>query len=352
MQPNVAKQRIMDAEPQTIWAASMFYLSLGFLALVAAITVLWIDVPRVTETTAEMEIEEVAAVDALQDAMGDGTALTPEQTAAEERFERSAFAWGARCGILLLLLWPIFITEQVVRLIRSETVNDYWSNNPFGWLICLFPPLRMCEREREGEDRIWLPWGGWQLVDRQLRRNLERRFSVPMVGIALLILPVLGLQFYFQERILLYPALRFLLHFGTGLIWFAFTVEFIVMVSVSDKKIQYCKKHWLDLLIILLPLVSFLRSLRIIRATKLVKVGKLQQLTRVVRVYRLRGVLMRTLRALMLLEIIHRIIPTSPEKKLRKLEEEYEDRLEQLEDLREEIAALRTELEQAASQTN
>jgi hypothetical protein len=34
------------------------------------------------------------------------------------------------------------------------------------------------------------------------------------------------------------------------------------MISVAPRRLEYCKKHWLDLAIILLPLISFLRSLR------------------------------------------------------------------------------------------
>lgn len=312
----------------TLWAAFMFYLSLGFLALAATITVLWIDVPRVAEEGGD----EVATSVAVE-------TISPQDL----QFEQAAFDWGVRCGIGLLLLWPVFLAEQLVKFFRSESMRAYRHANPRGWLICIFPPLRMCERERGSNDekRLWLPWRGWQVIDRQLRRELAHKFSVPMILIALLILPVLGLQFYFKDRIYEYPILRFSLHVGTGLIWFAFTVEFIVMVSVADKKLRYCKEHWLDLLIILLPLVSFLRTLRLIRMTKLVKVGKLHQLTRVVRVYRLRGVAMRTMRALMLLDVLNRILPSDPERRLLRLEDDYSEKKLELAELKQEIDQLR-----------
>lgn len=311
---------------ELIWLGpAMFYLSLGFLALLATIMVLWIDVPRV------VEIAEV-----LED--GQFMQLSEEELA----FESIAFSWGKFCGISLLLMWPIFVAEQLFYFLRSEPQKSFFRNYPYWFLFCLLPPLRLCAQRREDINQIWLPQFGWCVVDRNLRRKLERIFSFPMIGIALLILPVLGLQHYFGERIADYPTLRILLHFGTGLIWFAFAVEFIVMVSVAPQKLVYCKQHWLDLVIILLPLVSFLRTLRLLRASKLLKVGKLQQLSRVVRIYRLRGVAMRGLRALLLLEVLHRLLRTKPETRIVKLEQQVIDKQRELDELREEISRLKS----------
>lgn len=304
----------------------MFYLSLVFLALLAAILVLWIDVPRVVEVIGE-------------DA---GESEVVQLSDAELQFEDTAYRWGKFCGMFLILLWPIFIAEQVVHFLQTRRGQSFYRKHPFWWILCVIPPLRLCAHRRESDEQVWFPILGWQISDRALQRRLERSFSFPMIGIALLILPVLGLQFYFKERIAEYPELRIALHFGTGLIWFAFAVEFIVMVSVAEKRLKYCKQHWLDLVIILLPLISFLRTLRLLRAgSSLAKVGRLQQLTRVVRVYRLRGVAMRALRALMLLEVVHRLMRTTPESRIRKLELQYEEKQRELADLEEEIARLR-----------
>lgn len=166
-----------------------------------------------------------------------------------------------------------------------------------------------------------------------------------MMGIALLILPILGLQVKFGEDVVNYPVLRIALYVGTGGIWFAFAIEFLVLVSVTDKKLKYCKKHWLDVVIIVLPLVSFLRSLQLLRAAKLMKLGKLQQLSRLVRVYRLRGVAMRALRALLVLDLVHRLLRVTPEKRLAKLQADYEEKQLELELLRQEIEELRRQHE-------
>ena len=49
---------------------------------------------------------------------------------------------------------------------------------------------------------------------------------------------------------------------GEALIWTAFALEFVIMISVVERKLKYCVQHWIDLLVIVLPLVGFLRTLR------------------------------------------------------------------------------------------
>jgi voltage-gated potassium channel len=334
----------------------MFYASVVFLGLLSILLVLWIYVPVVIEpselppaTAIGGEIVDGAAIDG-ENATGEevidlSLILTPEEIELEER----AYRWGLVCLSLMLVMWPGFIVERF--LDRFLRLRDGSRPSRLWWVSCVAPPLRLCARRAiassDGVDdaggEIWFPRAGWLQVDRRLQRNLEKAFSLPMIFIALLILPVLGVQLYFasaKHNIIDYPTIRFLLNFGTGLIWFAFTIEFIVMVSVADKKFAYCKKHWLDLVIILLPLVSFLRSFSLLRATRLAKLGKLQQLSRLVRVYRLRGVAMRALRALMLLEVLHRLLKTKPEKRIAKLQEQYQEKQRELEHLAEEIQRL------------
>ena len=102
--------------------------------------------------------------------------------------------------------------------------------------------------------RLWLPGLGWRQANKRLRERLERKFGIPMILIALMIMPVLIVEFFMKSQVAQYGWLRMLLHVSTGVIWFAFAGEFILMVSVAEKKVAYCKKHWIDLAIILLPL--------------------------------------------------------------------------------------------------
>ncbi|MFN3192972.1 MAG: potassium channel protein [Aureliella sp.] len=309
-------------------APVMFYMSLAFLLIVAAILVLWIDV--VVDPT------QLEALAGEQD---------PELIEQELRFELGAAKAGTVCAWVLVIMWPVFWGEQLYHRLRLGSWKEFRRRQLYWWAFCLLPPLRLCAHRRGTEqEEVWFPVGGWHAVSRTLRKQLERAFSLPMMWIALLILPVLGAHLAFKESVINYPILRIALHFGTGLIWFAFTVEFIVMLSVAEKKLQYCKKHWLDLAIILLPLVSFLRTLRAVRATRLLKMGKLGQVSKLVRAYRLRGVAMRGFRALMVLEVIHRVMRVKPESRIQKLEQQYAEKELELCELREQIEELKQKL--------
>jgi len=310
-------------------APVMFYLSFAFLTLTAALLVVWIDVARVVET-----VEGAGVANATTDSIQ----LISEQ---DIYFESTAVRLGYYCIVGLLMLWPFFIAEQIYYFTASDGIKDFRNHHPFWYSICLVPPLRICARNRHKDGKIWFPVLGWQIPNRFLQRQLERLTSVPMVCIALLILPVLGLQFLFGDNISSYPLLRIILHIGTGVIWLAFATEFILMVSVADNKVRYCKKHWLDLVIILLPLISFLRTLQLLRASKMAKLGKVQYLTKMVRVYRLRGVSMRALRAILVLEVVHRLLRVSPQNRIENMESQYKEKLLELELLRHEIDELK-----------
>jgi len=310
-------------------APVMFYLSFAFLILIAALLVVWIDVARVVETVEGTGVGNTTT-DSIQ--------VISEQ---EIYFESTAVQLGYYCIVGLLMLWPFFIAEQIYCFTTSDSLKDFRNYHPFWYAICLVPPLRMCARNQHRDGNIWFPVLGWQIPDIFLQRQLERLTSVPMVCVALLILPVLGLQFLFGDNLSSYPLLRVILHIGTGVIWLAFATEFVLMVSVADNKVKYCKKHWLDLVIILLPLISFLRTLQLLRASNMAKLGKVQNLTKMVRVYRLRGVSMRALRAILLLEVVHRLLRISPQKRIESLESQYKEKLLELELLRQEIDELK-----------
>lgn len=335
---------------------AMFYFSLVFLAIVAALLVLWIDVPRVIEfndldATSEFEqmLDEPLHDESLRDESKSGTEsllskaalqlLDQEQEAAFQSTAATLSRWLAR---LLGVIWLVVIAEQLAYLVLLDNWQQYRADHPYSLAICLVPPLRLCSRHSEAGGQIWFPVLGWQQPSPAFQREMERHTSLPMIGIALLILPVLGLQMIYGAAIVQHPWLRVALHIGTGLIWFAFATEFLVMVSVTDKKLRYCKKHWLDLVIILLPLISFLRTWQMLRASKLIKFSKLQQLSKIIRAYRLRGVTMRALRALLVLDILQRILRTKPERRLAKLEELYAEKEAELAMLRDEIEQLRS----------
>jgi voltage-gated potassium channel len=309
----------------------MFWCSVAFLALLAADIVLLIDVPRVDEAI-------------VADAERDASLELHEALPLDTEYVRASERWGWRITGLLLLLWPVFVADLAVMFaLRNRALPYGWAHR-WDWVMCLFPPLRMCRRDREESNRIWFPGWGWRSVDYPLRRELEHAFSLPMIVVSLFILPVLILQYFFADLVERQSWLKIALHISAGLIWFCFAFEFIVMLSVAPSKWKYCKKHWLDLLIIVLPLISFLRSVQSLRGANMLRTTKLHQLGRVARVYRLRGLSMRIFRAILLFEVFSRILPSNPAKKLARLRLELEEREFELGELKKRIAELESQL--------
>ena len=269
-------------------AKFLFAASLVFLFCQAVLVVLWTDVPMLVE--------------AASGSLPEGERVIGEQTRlVGERLADVTLT-------VMLLIWPLVILEAIFHWFTRPWNLSTLRYHLFGVLHCLCPSLRMCARSLEVADRVWLPGLGWRRLDRRLRIRLERLFSVPMIGIALLILPVLILEFFFKTQVAQSAALRLALHFSTGLIWFAFAGEFILMFSVAEKKLDYCRKNWLDLAIILLPFISFLRSLRALRATRAAKLLRVSQLARFARMYRLRATALKGFRALVVLDLFRRLL--------------------------------------------
>jgi voltage-gated potassium channel len=315
-------------------ALPMFCLSTLFLALVGVLIVLYVDVPRLFESpTASPEVAAAMVAEGATDVAAD--------LQADEALETGRLA----CVRAVVLIWPIFWIEFLLQYVWRDREVPFWRTRYFGLIICLCPPLRISARNDDMDGKIWFPVIGWVEVDDDLREHLEKAFAIPMIFIALLILPVLLIEYTMTEHVAQNRWLRNLLHVGTGLIWFAFALEFIVMVSVAKKKLRYCIEHWLDLAIILLPLISFLRSLRAIRAMRVARLAKVQQLAKMSRLYRLRGLAMRGFRALMLLELLNRLIGISLEKRLHKLREQLQEKELEIESLRGMITELEAQLE-------
>lgn len=226
--------------------------------------------------------------------------------------------------------------------ILAETVAQAWTH-AYGWRrhlwYCLIPPLRMGGRDHVDGDAIWLPHLGWHRVDRHLQARLEKAFSGPMILIALAVLPLFALDWHWHNQAVS-PNWRMLIFLwgSESLIWLAFAFEFVIMFSVSPKKLRYCRDHWVDLVIILAPLAGFLRLLRVARAMRLSTV------TRAARVYRLRGLSQKMFRGLLLVNLVRQMMEGDPAKRLVKLREELQDREQDLDQLRAEIANLEARL--------
>jgi hypothetical protein len=233
------------------------------------------------------------------------------------------------CCAGLLLTYPVCWIDAVCggRLGSKQ--------GPIRWLSCFLPPLRIGARDHATGQDIWLPGLGWQRVGYELEQRLERISSLPMIVLALFVLPLSVADYLWASRLETDPLLSGLLNGANGLIWFAFAGEFILRLSIADSKWTYLKEHIVDLAIVLLPLFSFLQALRLGRLMRL------QQLARTSgRLYRLRGVALRAWRALLLVNAVSRIINGPPQRRLVSLRQAERRKERELAELRKEIAKL------------
>lgn len=303
-------------------AAPMFWVSVLFLANTATAIVLWVDVPRVSEAYLSTHAVEV-------NANGGVVELT--------EIDHRAYQLGMLTLVVALLLWPIFLVEFLFYCFSPVDERRF---AVMSVLACICPPLRLGVPNSLMRGRIWLPKLGWTRPTNSVRRQLERNFSVPMIVIALMILPILLVEFGLKEQVVERNWLRIPLHISTGTIWFAFALEFIVMCSVAQKKLDYVKVHWLDLAIVVLPLLSFLRSLRVLRATRLARLAKIQYLTKLGRVYRLRGLAIKAFRGLAVIDVMSRILPMTLERQVELLKGQLAENEREGRDLRRRIASI------------
>jgi hypothetical protein len=246
--------------------------------------------------------------------------------------EADLILWG------LVVLWPLFVLEGLLRLAvcrRPETSR--WRRLAVFLGVCLFPPFRLGGRAYADVGTTWLPGLGLSKVDRILRIRLERFFSVPMIIIAFLVLPFLAMEYFWLETVRAHFGLSLLLDIGTSVIWLAFALEVIIMVSATEQRLRYCLANWMDLAVVFLPLLDFLPILRLVRMTELLE---LQQVSRLGRLYRLRGLISKIWRLLLLLELIQHLLGHYREKRLVRLKDLLAARLEEVGELRAEIAEL------------
>ncbi len=311
-------------------APVMFALSVLFVLLLATLIVLWVDIPRVAELSV---VEELAIQTSAADSQPVDQAMI-STLVSQESLVKSTDAHGKIVQLALLVLWPVFWLDYVLTLWHERSRPSIRQGGWIRLLACAIPPMRLAAPSAAFDGQLWLPVWQWRYPGKTLNRDLERAFGKPMLIIALLILPILLIEYGLQSLVEQHEWLQVLLHVSTGFIWCAFTIEFLIMISATDKRLLYIKTHWIDLVIILLPLVSFLRSLRVLRVAK---ITKLQKLAKMGRVFRVRGLLMKALRAMMLLGFVNRLLRITPEKRLSKLKAIYADQAEDLRELKAEI---------------
>ncbi|QDU79097.1 hypothetical protein Pla110_08010 [Polystyrenella longa] len=234
--------------------------------------------------------------------------------------------WG------MLLLWPCFLFEAIM---HYRYKSPRWKK---AFYSVLFPPARIGAADFQTGKTVWLPFLGKTKINAGLRHRVSRGATFPMIIIALMVLPLLAVEHTWKGQIAEHPILSYLLRGGEGFIWFAFTFEFIVMLHIVEKKFQYCKSNWLDIAIILLPVLGFLRILRLGRLVQLT--SRIPQLGRMVQLYNMRGLIMRLWRAVLVFELLDRLLRGTPEKQLTRCQLQLQEKEAELKSLQEKMAAL------------
>ena len=156
-----------------------------------------------------------------------------------------------------------------------------------------------------------------------------------MIAVALLVLPIIGIEYFYQDLVTTNGTWRLAINLSEAFIWASFTFEFVLMVMIVRAKIAYARKHWIDLAVILLPMLAFMRMLR------LSSVVRFNQISRTAKVFRLRGLAMRLWRAFVALEIIEMLIYRNPELRLERLKQKFEMKMEEVAYLRVDIQRLK-----------
>lgn len=220
-------------------------------------------------------------------------------------------------GILMVV--PLAELFYVIHLKNKEGLKVSINQLIFRAIAIPLMPLRMGARRLSDNDWLWIPFWRWSKCNDILLEELKTKFSMPMIGIALLIIPILFIDLnktVGEQVAARVPDISLYLEAVQAFIWIAFTFEFILMFSVTRDKLDYCKANWIDLFIILLPLVSFLRTFRAIQG--------LARVNQVARAYRFKGVITKVREALVLADMVQRIMYPNPETQLRALQKKIQ----------------------------
>ncbi|WP_375585103.1 hypothetical protein [Cyclobacterium xiamenense] len=229
-------------------------------------------------------------------------------------------------------IWLLYLVDFLVILYLSIQTKTKIARAAFTskLLSVLFPPLGMSLRHYTEPEKTWLPVYRWSLCNEGLLQHLKEKFSVPMIVVALLILPVLIIEWNFYDEVeaFLHTDLSFVLDMVQGFIWLAFALEFLLLVSITNDKFGYIKKNWIDLLIIVLPFISFVRTLRIF---------KVARLTHLARGYKLRALLMKARQGLIITSFFFRVLAVKPDFQLKKLKKKLDQNQAERESIEEEL---------------
>jgi voltage-gated potassium channel len=236
-------------------------------------------------------------------------------------------------GIPLLALWVVVIFEGLLGMAMAH--DHHWNAFKRFLLVIICPPIRAAVSPAYPNRFVWLPKHDWLAVGKLNFERMELRFALPMLGVTLLVLPLLGVELMLADWLELHLWAAIIVHILTAVVWVAFALEFTILLSLADKKLAYCKQHWINIVIILLPLFGFLRALQFLRAGRA---------TKLIRAYRMRGVVSRTMRLAMLFNLIERLLERNPEKYLLALKDKVAEKKAEIQALEEKMGDLQARI--------
>lgn len=238
-----------------------------------------------------------------------------------------------KVGVLIacLLLWTVFIADYILLVLASKDAPDRTRRLIMGGFIAIVPPLRMMLPTFSRPTERWIPFNGWLPRNKKRLKLMQRVFSVPMICIVLMVLPIMLIERFRQVWVEDSPTVAVLLDLGAQFVWLAFAYEFIVMVSLTPQRKKYIMKHLLDVAVILLPLILLINSL-----FKLLPLVRLLMIINILQMQRIKRLGLKLGHFLMVFLFSKQFNDKWERRKVARLEAKIEVLEEELEDLREE----------------
>lgn len=257
---------------------------------------------------------------------------------------------------LLLIIYPIFILERVIFIIRCHIDKKAtWKTYAFALSVSLFPPLRFAAKRCHDELQIWF-WYRWQSLELPLedyiilQQDTEKKFLYWVLIISVVMIPFWLAELFAPIKLTTYPPLYHAVNLGNALIWGIFVAEFVIMMSIVRKPLTYLAKHMLELIIIILPMFALVRFIRVASYAKILTLSKFQQLIvsqlikfqRLLNLYRTRTVFNRLFRILILINVFRNWhLRHNPQKHLENLLEELKEKELEIVKLKQQIIETR-----------
>lgn len=258
----------------------------------------------------------------------------------------------------LFLLWLIFAVERLIYI--SFCVQNRLKILYFSPFILIFPPLRLITQRCSTSPAIWL-YSEWYEPQPKLLEEIETWFIYLTLPISLLMLPFWIIEIFHADLLYENFFLHHIVNLGNALIWALFVAEFMLEFTITNKRGEYLIKHWLELFIIILPMLILTRFMRLGYLSTLLGLGNLSELQvfrlaklrQMLSLYRARAVFNRVLRILTLIDLFRRWQQRSnPQKYLIYLQENLAYHQEQVSEIQQKILETQRLLEEKSKKTS